>query len=84
MEAVMTESQRLYLVTPIIGPRRVLRDTELLGYFIPKNTSILINVYSCNVNEDRYINSAFFMPERFVKNGSYQSDDSLILFGQGN
>ena len=84
MEAVLTESQRLCLITPIIGPRRVLRDTELLGYFIPKETTILINVYSSNTTKDRYKNPTSFMPERFIKNGSFQSDDNLILFGQGN
>ncbi|XP_033223928.1 probable cytochrome P450 305a1 [Belonocnema kinseyi] len=83
LEAVTTESQRLFLVTPIIGPRRVLRDTELLGYFIPKETSILINVYSSNTCKDRYLNPTSFVPERFIKNGSFQSDDNLILFGQG-
>lgn len=84
LEAVCTESQRLCLVTPTIGPRRVLRDTELLGYHIPKNTTILINVYSSNTSKDRYKDPTSFIPERFIENGSYQSDENLILFGQGN
>lgn len=83
-EAASTESQRLYVITPIIGPRRVLRDTELLGYFIPKETTILINIYSSNTSKDHYLNPTSFVPERFIKNGSFQSDDNLILFGQGN
>lgn len=83
LEAVSTESQRLCLVTPTIGPRRVLRDTELLGYHIPKNTTILINVYSSNTSKNRYEDPTTFIPERFIKDGSFQSDERLILFGQG-
>jgi hypothetical protein len=30
------ELQRMYIVTPVTGPRRVTRDTILHGYNIPK------------------------------------------------
>ncbi|XP_043461044.1 probable cytochrome P450 305a1 [Leptopilina heterotoma] len=83
LEAVCAESQRLCLVTPTIGPRRVLRDTELLGYYIPKNSTILINVYSSNTCKIRYKDPTSFNPERFIENGLYQHDETLILFGQG-
>jgi len=36
VEAVLLETKRLNHVTPIIGPRRVLRSTNLNGYNIPK------------------------------------------------
>lgn len=36
MEAVLLESQRLQHVVPTAGPRRVLKDTTLDGYNIPK------------------------------------------------
>jgi len=36
MEAVLLETKRLNHVAPIIGPRRVLRNTNLNGYSIPK------------------------------------------------
>lgn len=35
-EAVLMEVERFLHVVPVIGPRRVLSDTALDGYVIPK------------------------------------------------
>ncbi|XP_048506645.1 probable cytochrome P450 305a1 isoform X2 [Athalia rosae] len=82
-EAVMTESQRMCTVTPIIGPRRVLQETTLLGYEIPKETTILINLWSLHMNPEYYPEPDKFDPERFIKNGLYVPDENLVLFGKG-
>lgn len=36
VEAVLMEVKRFCHVTPVSGPRRVLRDTKLDNYTIPK------------------------------------------------
>lgn len=36
VEALLLESQRLQYMAPTLGPRRVLKDTTLDKYFIPK------------------------------------------------
>lgn len=36
IEAILLESQRFLHVVPVAGPRRVLKDTTLGGYHIPK------------------------------------------------
>ncbi|PNF29825.1 hypothetical protein B7P43_G09527 [Cryptotermes secundus] len=41
LEAVLMELQRMYIVTPVTGPRRVTRDTILNGYNIPKGPEAL-------------------------------------------
>jgi len=82
-EAVLTECQRLWLVAPIFGPRRVLYDTILGGYMIPKNSTILLNIFCNNTNPEFYPKSTQFIPERFLKDGAYQSDKNLLLFGKG-
>lgn len=83
-ESLLTECQRLWLVTPIIGPRRVLEDTTLAGYNIPKNSTILLNVFCNNMNPEFYPDPTAFKPERFYKNGAYQTDENIILFGKGH
>lgn len=82
-EALLTECLRMWLPTPIIGPRRVLRDTMLCGYAIPKDTTILMNVFCNNMNAEIYPEPTLFKPERFIKNGIFQLDENLILFGKG-
>ncbi|KAF7988455.1 hypothetical protein HCN44_001028 [Aphidius gifuensis] len=83
-EAVITESQRLRLVTPIIGPRRVLNNTIIDGYNIPKDSFVLINIYSVHSSSDNFSNPEKFEPERYIKNDVYVPDKKLILFGGGH
>ncbi|XP_067207678.1 probable cytochrome P450 305a1 [Linepithema humile] len=82
-EAILTECQRIWLVTPVIGPRRVLCDTTLDGYTIPKNSTILLNIFCNNMNPEFFPNPILFQPERFVKDGVYQPDKNIIIFGKG-
>lgn len=82
-EAILTECQRMWVVTPIIGPRRVLADTTLGGYTIRKNTTVLMNIFANNMDPNLYPDPTSFKPERFIKEGVYQSDDKLITFGKG-
>ncbi|XP_072752926.1 probable cytochrome P450 305a1 [Anoplolepis gracilipes] len=83
-EAVLSESQRMWLVTPVIGPRRVLDDTTLGGYTIPKNAIILMNVFYNNMNPELFPDPTSFKPERHLdKNGAYRKNENIILFGKG-
>ncbi|XP_032680722.1 exonuclease 1 [Odontomachus brunneus] len=82
-EAVLTECQRMWVVTPIIGPRRVLADTTLGGYTIRKNTIVLMDIFANNMDSKLYSDPTSFKPERFIKNNAYQSDDNVITFGKG-
>lgn len=82
-EAVITESQRLWPPFPIIGPRRCLRDTNLGGYKIPKDSTILLNMYSIHVDPEIYPDPHTFKPERFIKDGVYEPNASNFSFGKG-
>ncbi|XP_014218915.1 methyl farnesoate epoxidase [Copidosoma floridanum] len=82
-EAVILESQRLVPVVPVIGPRRVLRDTVLLGYDVPRETVVLINLHSINHDPGLYPEPRAFRPERFLDNGLRRKDDNLLFFGKG-
>ncbi|XP_066592767.1 probable cytochrome P450 305a1 [Prorops nasuta] len=81
-EAVLTESQRMWTVTPIIGPRRVLQDINFDRYAIEKDTSVLINIYSVNMDPSLYPEPETFSPARFYKDGAFIPDENLILFGK--
>lgn len=82
-EAFMTEVQRTCGVTPIIGPRRTFQDVTFENYSIPKNAPILINIHSVHMDPDIFPNPHEFKPERFLKNGIYQPDENMLVFGKG-
>ncbi|OAD53437.1 hypothetical protein WN48_09993, partial [Eufriesea mexicana] len=83
VEAVISESQRLWPVFPIIGPRRVLQDTQLDKYIIPKDSTVLINLYSINKDPTIYPEPDKFKPERFIKNNVFEPDIYSLQFGKG-
>ncbi|XP_018325316.1 probable cytochrome P450 305a1 isoform X1 [Agrilus planipennis] len=83
-KAVLFEIERFCHVTPITGPRRVLADTVLEGYRIPKETTVLINSYSVHNDEEFWKDPQNFRPERFFgDDGSNMNTERLIPFGQG-
>ncbi|XP_078042160.1 putative cytochrome P450 305a1 isoform X2 [Augochlora pura] len=82
-EAIMNETLRLWPIFPVIGPRRVLWDTKLGNYEIPKDTTILINNYSVNRDPELFPEPDLFNPERHIKDGVYAPDVNSVTFGKG-
>lgn len=84
IEAVIMEVMRLYYVVPITGPRRALHDTKLMGYDVPKDTVVLINIHSIHHDKKHWGDPEVFRPERFLNaRGKTQPDEHLINFGLG-
>nr|XP_003702175.1 PREDICTED: probable cytochrome P450 305a1 [Megachile rotundata] len=82
-EAVIKETQRMWPIFPIIGPRRVLADTKLGDYYIEKDSTVIINIYSANMDPDSFPDPHSFIPERFIENGVRKSDADFVTFGKG-
>uniref|UniRef100_A0A6P7G7I3 Probable cytochrome P450 305a1 isoform X2 n=1 Tax=Diabrotica virgifera virgifera TaxID=50390 RepID=A0A6P7G7I3_DIAVI len=84
IEAVISEVIRMYHVMPITGPRRATKNTVLENYSIPKDTTILINIYSVNHNKDYWKDPEVFRPERFLdSNGNLFYPEYYMPFGTG-
>ncbi|KAF5297438.1 hypothetical protein FQR65_LT01369 [Abscondita terminalis] len=85
VEAVIKEAQRYRFINPIIGPRRNTRKTILGGYTIPKNSTVLINLYPTFMSEEIWGDPERFRPERFLdeSNGELISCPEFIPFGIG-
>lgn len=83
--AVVCEAFRLHPVTAMIVPHQSSVDTKVAGYDIPKNTSVLINVYAVGRDPSVWENPLQFDPERFVgKDVDIKGKDFRITpFGSG-
>lgn len=84
IEAVIFETQRIYNIVTVSGPRRVLRETMLDGYVLPKNTTVLMGLETVNMDAEYWSDPDTFRPERFLDaNQKIINTERLVAFGQG-
>ncbi|KDR69251.1 hypothetical protein GALMADRAFT_104206 [Galerina marginata CBS 339.88] len=86
LSALVKEVLRWKPVTPIAVPHCVTADDVYEGYYIPKGSIIIPNVWAMFYNEAEYPNPSSFEPDRFMKDGKLDPtvpDPSLMAFGFG-
>ncbi|KAG9151762.1 hypothetical protein Leryth_002051 [Lithospermum erythrorhizon] len=66
LRAVIKETIRLHATSPLLLPHRSEADIDVCGFFIPKHTRILINVYQISRDPAYWDEPLKFKPERFM------------------
>nr|WJZ49110.1 cytochrome P450 [Isodon lophanthoides var. gerardianus] len=66
LQAVIKEVFRCHPPGPFLIPRRAIEDTEINGYFIPKDTRLIVNVWAISRDPSVWPNPGSFEPERFL------------------
>ncbi|KAJ4434996.1 hypothetical protein ANN_23568 [Periplaneta americana] len=84
VEAVLTEVFRLCSIAPMTPPHCVDRDTYINGYLIPKDSMVLVVLYSLFQDKEHWGDPEVFRPERFLDaDGKLVKDEWMIPFGMG-
>ncbi|KAJ4487213.1 cytochrome P450 [Lentinula edodes] len=97
VRAIVKEVLRWQPAVPLAVPHVVMEDDWYEGYFIPKGTTIIANVWSMNRDKDIYGPDADqFRPERFLQQhdsgmnaqiftlrAEYEKDDGHSAYGFG-
>ena len=67
LKAVIKETLRLHPPLPFLFPHMAMDSCKMLGYHIPKETQILVNVWAIGRDPKTWENPLEFKPERFLE-----------------
>ncbi|XP_048488731.1 probable cytochrome P450 305a1 [Plutella xylostella] len=82
--AFLLEIQRYYTIVPLAGPRRVLANTNIDGYSVPKECTVLIALRDLHFDPRIWDKPNDFNPERFIdERGTLKNIEHLYPFGLG-
>ncbi|KAK1227831.1 hypothetical protein PQX77_009144 [Marasmius sp. AFHP31] len=85
VEAVLREVQRWQPVVPAAVPHYIHVEDEYRGYRIPKNSTVIGNLWAILHDEEMYPDPHAFKPERWIKGGKIDPEirDITSAFGFG-
>ncbi|KAF4367379.1 hypothetical protein F8388_025797 [Cannabis sativa] len=85
LDMVIKETMRLHPVAPLLAPHAANEDCTVNGYHIPRNSRVMINIWTIGRDPEYWDEPEKFFPERFlVSNIDLKGRDfELIPFGSG-
>ncbi|KAJ3704153.1 hypothetical protein LUZ61_007858 [Rhynchospora tenuis] len=88
-QAIIKEVFRLHPATPLSIPRVAENECKINGYHVPKNATLLVNLWAISKDPAIWKNPMRFDPDRFLPGGSHAhahvkgNNFELIPFGAG-
>ena len=83
LDAFIAEVQRIVSETPLAVPHSTTRDTSLAGYFIPRDMTVLINLWAIHHDPDYWEDPFCFRPERFLDEQGRLRVEGIMPFSAG-
>ncbi|OMO79359.1 Cytochrome P450 [Corchorus capsularis] len=86
LKAVIKETLRLHPALPFLVPHMAMDSCQMLGYHIPKEKQILVNVWAIGRDPKTWEDPLVFKPERFLQPNTVDFKGhhfEFIPFGSG-
>ncbi|KAL5058418.1 hypothetical protein RYX36_030022 [Vicia faba] len=83
LQAIVKETFRLHASAPLLLPHKCDETVQILGFNVPKNAQIIVNVWAMGRDPTIWENPNIFIPERFLEcDINYKGNSfELIPFG---
>ncbi|XP_029141634.1 cytochrome P450 2C5-like [Protobothrops mucrosquamatus] len=82
--AVIHEIQRISNVVPLGLPHAAIKDVQLFGYKIPKDTMVFVNIQSAHHDESQWKFPNEFNPSNFLnEEGDFVKPEAFLAFSAG-
>ncbi|CAO2044826.1 unnamed protein product [Urochloa humidicola] len=65
IKLIIKETLRLHPVVPLLLPRECRESCKVMGYDVPKGTTVFVNVWAINRDPKYWDDATTFKPERF-------------------
>ncbi|THG05446.1 hypothetical protein TEA_001841 [Camellia sinensis var. sinensis] len=66
LQAIIKETLRLYPSGPLSIPRESIQDCHVSGYYVPKGTRLIVNIWKLHRDPRLWADPNEFRPERFL------------------
>ncbi|EDR09902.1 uncharacterized protein LACBIDRAFT_233802 [Laccaria bicolor S238N-H82] len=88
VNAIVKETLRWHSISPLGIPHMSTEDDEYDGYFIPKGTLVVGNVWTLMHDPNAFVDPFKYEPERYLKDADGRLDDTVLspraaVFGFG-
>ncbi|CAH1446201.1 unnamed protein product [Lactuca virosa] len=85
LEACLKETLRLHPPGPLLLPHRAMQTCEVMGYTIPKDSQVMVNIWAISRDPKIWDDPLSFKPERFVGSEMHYKgkDFEYLPFGSG-
>lgn len=85
VEAVLCEIQRYANVAPLGIAHRSMESVKFFNHIIPKDTVMIVSLYSLNMDREYWKDPHVFRPERFLNSSGelIQHSEQFFPFGLG-
>ncbi|XP_056163854.1 cytochrome P450 81E8-like [Syzygium oleosum] len=83
LQCIIFETLRLNTIVPLLVPHTSSADCNIGGYFVPRDTIVMVNAWAIHRDPELWEDPLSFNPKRFEGSGGEKQHKLILPFGLG-